>query len=316
MPGRVAVTGASGFIASHVVQQLLEKGHTVHGTVRDKTDENKTAHLKALPGAADRLLLFSADLTVPGSFDEAIATCDAVIHVATPIDTTHADPDGEATIFVPAVRGLETVLDSTLKAGSVKSFVLTSSMSAMAPQPPPAVKTEEHWSDAEAQKAKSNWYGAAKTSQERMAATRLAGADIRYVAICPTMVLGPQLQPGVGATMDRLLTLAKGRIKKAPNDSMSYIDVRDCAALHVAAFEKPEANGRYMCLVESVHWNVIAKIMKELVPEMEEIEPYDGDCCAPTEFDRSRQDSLGVVVRPVPTIFADAIADLRLRGAL
>lgn len=316
MVGPVAVTGASGFIASHVVQQLLEQGHAVHGTVRDVADDAKTAHLRALAGAAERLSLFSADLTVAGSFDAAIDGCEAVIHIATPIDATHASADGEATIYAPAMAGLQTVLDASLKAGTVKTFVLTSSMSAMAPQPPPDVKSEAHWSDAEAQKARGNWYGAAKTSQELLAARMLDGTDVRYIAICPTMVLGPQLQPTVAATMDRLRTLAKGRIVKAANDSMSYIDVRDCAAMHVAACIRPEASGRYMCLVESLHWNDIAKIMKELVPEMTEIEPCDGEPCVPTQFDRSRMDSLGVSVRPVRAIFVDAIADLRERGVL
>jgi NADPH:quinone reductase-like Zn-dependent oxidoreductase len=54
----ICVTGASGFIASHCVQQLLATGYTVHGTVRSLTNPNKVAHLKALPGAADRLKLF------------------------------------------------------------------------------------------------------------------------------------------------------------------------------------------------------------------------------------------------------------------
>lgn len=312
----VCVTGASGFIASHVVQQLLGKGHRVHGTVRDPADEAKTAHLKALPGAAERLTLFQANLTVPGSFDAAIATCQGVIHIATPLDATHAVADGEQTVYGPAIAGLQTVVDASLKAGTVKTFVLTSSMSAMAPRPEPAVKNETHWSDSDSQKAKGNWYGAAKTCQEQLATKLLAETGIRYVAICPTMVLGPQLQPGIAATMDRLRTLAKGRMTKAPNDSMSYIDVRDCAAMHVAAYEKHEVSGRYMSLVESLHWNSIAKIMKELVPEMTEIQPCDDEPCAPTQFDRSRQDSLGVEVRPVRTLLAEAIADLRAKGAL
>lgn len=58
----VAVTGASGFIASHIVAQLLEKGYVVKGTVRDAADEPKTLHLRSLPGADARLQLFSVNM--------------------------------------------------------------------------------------------------------------------------------------------------------------------------------------------------------------------------------------------------------------
>ena len=81
----VCVTGASGFIASHCVQQLLATGYTVHGTVRSLENREKVAHLEALPFAATRLKLFEADLLVDGSFDAAVAGCDAVLHTASPL---------------------------------------------------------------------------------------------------------------------------------------------------------------------------------------------------------------------------------------
>ena len=59
------VAGANGFVAQHVVQQLLAAGHTVRGTVRD-ADADKHAFLHALDGAAERLTLHSADLQSTG----------------------------------------------------------------------------------------------------------------------------------------------------------------------------------------------------------------------------------------------------------
>jgi len=55
-------------------------------------------------------------------------------------------------------------------------------------------------------------------------------------------------------------------MKEAKNDSMSFIDVRDCAAIHVAAYEK--GKGRYMCLAKSLHWNEILTLVKKFYPKM------------------------------------------------
>ena len=51
MNGPVAVTGVTGFIAAFVVEELLNRGHTVHGTVRSLEDQSKYAHLLAFEGS-------------------------------------------------------------------------------------------------------------------------------------------------------------------------------------------------------------------------------------------------------------------------
>lgn len=318
----VLVTGASGFIASHIVSQLLARGYVVHGTVRDAADPVKTAHLQNLEGAPERLKLYSADLTSPGCFDEAIRGCDAVVHTATPLSVKFSKGaiDGEKDIFDPALSGLHSILNAvTGSGGQVRTFVLTSSMSAMAPRPEPRVKTEAHWSDPDDQKARGNWYGAAKTCQEQIAAAALPEMGVRYCAICPTMVLGPMLHLGNDpvSTMGRFATWVMGGIQTAPNDSMSFVDVRDCAAMHVAALEQPTASGRYMCLAESLHWNDIRLVLRELHPAMPPISPFEGGPLARvTQFDRSKQDSLGVAVRGTRDVLADAVQELRTRGLL
>ncbi len=48
-----------------IVARLLETGHTVHGTCRAPEKQDTVAHLLALPGAAERLKLFKADLLLP-----------------------------------------------------------------------------------------------------------------------------------------------------------------------------------------------------------------------------------------------------------
>jgi nucleoside-diphosphate-sugar epimerase len=284
--------------------------------VRDSTDPNKNKHLRSLPGAADRLALFAADLLKADSFDDAVKGCDGVFHVATPVvfDSTN----GEKDVFVPGMKGLEGILGSVRKSATVKVFVLTSSMSAMAPNPEPALKSEKHWSDGEQQKANGDWYSATKTFQEKVAQKFFEEElkTCRYVAICPTMVLGPMLQEGVNGTMAALKGMCKGSMTQAPNDSMSFVDVRDCAAIHIAAYEKPDARGRYMCLITSLHWNDVAVILKKCYPKMPTIAPCEGTLVAPTNNDRTKQDSLGVAIRDVSATLKGAIDCLVERNEL
>lgn len=67
------VTGADGFIASHVIARLLGAGFRVRGTVLDVP---AAAHLLDLPGAAAGLQLTPAELLRDGAYDSAVAGCD------------------------------------------------------------------------------------------------------------------------------------------------------------------------------------------------------------------------------------------------
>jgi nucleoside-diphosphate-sugar epimerase len=104
-PTTVCVTGATGFIALHIVRRLLDAGHTVHATVRQTVRRRKqrcarapralgaravtrpclqtgqsAAQLRGLDASGQKLKLFEADLLRAGSFDAAVSGCVAVIH--------------------------------------------------------------------------------------------------------------------------------------------------------------------------------------------------------------------------------------------
>ena len=122
----VAVTGVSGYIGSEVVKQLLEKGYTVRGTVRSKSNTSKVQHLltlsDALPG---QLELFEADLLKDGDFDNVVRGADFVLHTASPFFTETSDPQKD--LVDPAVNGTTNVLNAAGKAG-IKRVVVTSSV--------------------------------------------------------------------------------------------------------------------------------------------------------------------------------------------
>ena len=99
-----------GTCAGPIVERLLAAGHTVHGTVRDPSNEKSVAALKALPGAADRLVLFKGDLLVPGAFDEAVQGCRYVIHTASPFFEPKEQSEVWPTLLDPALKGTANVL--------------------------------------------------------------------------------------------------------------------------------------------------------------------------------------------------------------
>ena len=93
------VTGASGFLASELVAQLLERGYRVHATVRSLANTGRNACLLNLPGAtADTLALFEADLLDEIAFDECVAGARCVFHTASPFVRRWAG-------YVPLLQG-------------------------------------------------------------------------------------------------------------------------------------------------------------------------------------------------------------------
>ncbi|XP_076940841.1 phenylacetaldehyde reductase-like [Bidens hawaiensis] len=91
----VCVTGASGYVASWLVKLLLDRGYTVHASVRSLCDPSKTKHLLALDGAKERLSLYEANLSVQGSFDAAVNDCLCVFHMASPVLALVNDPSSD-----------------------------------------------------------------------------------------------------------------------------------------------------------------------------------------------------------------------------
>uniref|UniRef100_A0A804LUT5 NAD-dependent epimerase/dehydratase domain-containing protein n=1 Tax=Zea mays TaxID=4577 RepID=A0A804LUT5_MAIZE len=130
---RVCVTGGAGFIGSWLVRKLLEKGYTVHATLRNTGDEAKAGLLRRLvPGAAERLRLFQADLFDAATFAPAIAGCQFVFLVATPfgLDSAGSQYKSTAEAVVDAVRA---ILRQCEESRTVKRVIHTASVAAASP---------------------------------------------------------------------------------------------------------------------------------------------------------------------------------------
>ncbi|PWA79400.1 bifunctional polymyxin resistance protein, ArnA [Artemisia annua] len=263
----VCVTGAAGFVASHLVKLLLQQGYYVKASVRSLNNPSKTEHLLKLDGAEKRLHLFEADLLEEGSFDAAIDGCDGVFHTASPFFNTVTDPQKE--LIEPALKGTLNVLGSCSKSPSVKRVVVTSSLAAVVfnarPKTPEVVVDETWFSDPELSKAMKLWYVLSKTLAEDAAWKFAEEKGLDLVTINPAMVIGPLLQSTLNTSAETIANLLNGS-ETYPNSSLGWVNVKDVAKAHVQAFEIPSANGRY-CLVESVaHYSELVKILRKLYP--------------------------------------------------
>ena len=110
------------------------------------------------------------------------------------------------------------------------------------------------------------------------------------------------------SALKRMLRGEKGRHDQAPNDSTSMAHIEDVAALFLAAYESPTAEGRYYALRESWHWNDIYRTLRQIEPSLHIPPLYEGEQAEPTGFDFTRRDSLGVKMRDIPEVLADAVA--------
>ncbi|XP_051118066.1 phenylacetaldehyde reductase-like isoform X2 [Andrographis paniculata] len=270
MSGReqvVCVTGASGYIASWLVKTLLERGYTVKATVRNLRDPAKIDHLKALEGAEGRLHLFQASLTEDGSFDSVVDGCQGVFHTASPCFVSASDPQSE--LIEPAVKGTLNVLQSCRKAPSVRRVVLTSSVAALSYNRNPKgadVLVDETWfSDPEYCREIEQWYLLSKTLAERAAWEFAEQNRIDLVALLPGLVLGPLLQPSLNFTSRVFIDITEGNEQGPP---YQFVDIRDVAYAHVAAFENPSANGRYCVVGTVITHSDTMKILQKLYPSI------------------------------------------------
>jgi nucleoside-diphosphate-sugar epimerase len=275
MSAPVLVTGGSGFVASHLVAQLLDRGYAVRATVRDLTRADKVEPLRRL--AADRagtLVLFQADLLRAGSFDEAMAGCRVVFHVASPFLLPEQIRDPRRDLLDPALTGTRNVLATAESTPSVERVVLTSTVGAIfgdyadVEEMAGRTLTEEYFNTTST--LENNPYHYAKTVAE-LEAWSAANAQDRWtmVAINPGLVLGPVLVPGSeSGSLFLMNELLSGYFfYGAPNFSFTFVDVRDVATAHVRAAERTAASGRYiLARSEMVSMVAMSRIVRDRHP--------------------------------------------------
>lgn len=261
----VLVTGGSGFIGSHCILQLLNAAHRVRTTVRDLKRETEVREWLKNAGEDDGqwLSFFAADLQSDAGWAEAVAGCDYVLHVASPLPARA--PKHEDELIVPAREGTLRVLRAARDAG-VKRVVLTSSIAAISyGHPPQAAPFEEsRWTNLHAPHLAA--YTKSKTLAERAAwdFMKREGGALELTVINPVVVLGPVLALDMSTSVEVVRRLMTGAIPASPRLYFNVVDVRDVADLHLRAMTHPAARGeRFIATTEgSMPIRGIAEILK------------------------------------------------------
>ena len=253
---KVLVTGASGFIALHCIDQLLKAGHSVRGTLRTMSRASEVC--EAVGEFSDRLEFAYADLTGDDGWIEATVGCEYVLHTASPVPRD--DPEHEADLIIPARDGTIRVLTAA-KAAGVKRVVLTSSIAAVtrdSAKPKTHVYSETDWTIPEEAEA----YAKSKTLAERDAWDFARDQALELATILPGPVLGPVLSKDCSPSGDLVSQILQRGVPMIPPIEMTTVDVRDVAASHVAAMTHPLAAGeRFICVGEPVWMRDIAKLL-------------------------------------------------------
>jgi dihydroflavonol-4-reductase len=271
-PPLVVVTGAGGYLAGHIISQLLKKNYRVRGTVRTLEvlrDEEAARCLEEIRTMFPTVELYPCDLLGgAANFRAAFEGVTYVVHTACPNQTRAADPERE--LFRPAVDGVQAVMTAARAAG-VARVVLTSSCGAVqsnrVPKPSDHEWSEMDWNDDSSLRIAPYRY--AKAYAERMAWKCAEGdgesgngsgdgsgdqkaaeedAAVEMVSICPAMILGPPIyraRKKQGLSVRYLAAILQGNFRSGVPGGPCFgvADVRDVAAAHVQAIENVTFDG-------------------------------------------------------------------------
>ncbi|KAK1773570.1 NAD(P)-binding protein [Copromyces sp. CBS 386.78] len=320
---KVLLTGGTGFIASHILDHLLECGFDVVVTARSQAKgERILASIANAPNVINSIgckVTYAVvdNIAQPGAFDEAITTnlpLDYCIHTASPYQLSFSDPLNDC--LLPALNGTISLLSSLHQhASPFLSRVVFTSSSAAILNPPHhrAVYDESSWPDDET----LNWdlandpsapgdtaYRASKKFAEQAAWEFMEenGPSWDLATINNTYTFGP---------LPRSLEVVKGEVKVKVNTSnerivdcltgkwaqeipptapvFTFVDVRDVAVAHVRAMTRPEAGGKRFYVVGGYFSNAriagfVHGLDKKGEKEEEKAEIMCGDCLMFNDF--------------------------------
>ena len=223
------ITGATGFLGTHVARVLAEQGAGLRLLVRP------TSNLKNLEGLPAETAM--GDLRDAASLEKAMSGCEVVFHVAADYRLWVQDP---AEMYRSNVEGTRAILEAARKNG-VRCVVYTSSVATI------GFTGNGHLADEESPVALADMIGHYKRSKfmAEQVALEAGRAGMRVVTVNPTTPVGEQdIKPTPTGRI--VVDFLKGKFPAYVETGLNLVDVRECALGHVEALERGKSGQRYI----------------------------------------------------------------------
>ena len=225
------VTGGSGFIGIHVINQLVKHGFKVRTTVRNVNDPVKVEPIKMLEKYSKYPIdIVQADLLDANCWKEALKDITNVIHVASPL-LVNEPKDENLEYIQPALQGTLNVMEAAIATPTVVRVVLTSSGLTIFGNDfdNKKIYSEKDWAEYE---NLQNGYTRSKFLAEKAAWKFVEDKKknnepcFELAVIHPVLVMGPLLHSTLGTSATKFLSIFEGKVEKVPDLYFPICDVR------------------------------------------------------------------------------------------
>jgi len=223
------LTGATGFVGSHVARALVAQGADLRLLVRSGSDLRNIRELQA-----ERVV---GDLRDAASLKKAVAGCEVVFHVAADYRLWVRDP---AQMYRSNVEGTKAILEAA-RENKVRRVVYTSSVATM------GFQSNGHLANEDSPVSLANMIGPYKRSkfmaEEIAIQAGKSGMDV--VVVNPTTPVGERdLKPTPTGRI--VVDFLKKKFPAYVDTGLNLVDVAECARGHIAALEKGKTGQRYI----------------------------------------------------------------------
>ncbi|KAJ3881955.1 hypothetical protein F5051DRAFT_500783 [Lentinula edodes] len=286
----ILVTGGTGFLGSHVVAQLLEKGYRVRSAARSATKQRKI-----FPDNPNLEVVEIPTLT--SDYTESLKGADAVIHIAAQL---FAKTNSVDEIYEAACDGTINIVRQSIDAG-VKKIIITGTFASLFDTQLKTgsgteLVTEEFYNPVTPETFHRDQplmaaYQESKTlASKRVWEVAEKHPDVDFTILLPTLIFGPHVpnfpvtnaQTSIGSNFNLIKIITTGTDAYPTFPHGHLVDVRDIARAHVAALCVPPIPGRRKRFIISnttFKWKDVADLIRRERPELahrlprEDIEP-------------------------------------------
>ena len=242
---RVMITGGTGFIGYHTALALLDAWHEVSLLVRSVDKMHKLF-------GPDRIEHYTVgDIVDADEVRQAMADCDAVIHIAALVSTHASDAQQ---VYDTNVGGTKNVIGTAVELG-IESIIHVSSVTAL--YNPAARVLDEHSPPGNA----ASGYGRSKVACENYVRSLQEAGEPVYITY-PATVMGPD-DPGLTEAHLGMRTYLANFVPLMSSGNQ-YVDVRDIAQVHLRLLEEQPTSGRYLLGGHYLPWVELGGILEHL----------------------------------------------------